>query len=145
MWGRYNGGDGPSRMVKQPTGSGGEPSSPNCRVSAGVKARHPSSCKLLAINDLQRNGHGDWRFCVTFCVTFLALSPCQNLLDSSNATVTSTCVSSFPRTSDICLMVAPALFKALTPVIGDRLFSRQRYCGLRYFRSCLVKVMQHRS
>ena len=62
-------------MAKQPTGSGGEPSSPNCGVSAGVKARHPSSCKLLAINDLQRNGHGDWRFCVTFCVTFLAPLP----------------------------------------------------------------------
>ena len=33
-------GDGPSRMVKRPTGSDGEPSSPNCGVSAGVKARH---------------------------------------------------------------------------------------------------------
>ena len=33
------GGDGPPRMVKQPTGSGGEPSSPNCGVSAGGKAR----------------------------------------------------------------------------------------------------------
>ncbi len=32
--------DGPSRMVKRPTGSGGEPSSPNCGASAGVKARH---------------------------------------------------------------------------------------------------------
>ena len=31
--------DGPSRMVKRPTGSGGEPSSPNCRASAGIKAR----------------------------------------------------------------------------------------------------------
>ena len=29
-------------MVKRPTGSGGEPSSPNCRASAGVKARHLS-------------------------------------------------------------------------------------------------------
>ena len=29
-------------MVKRPTGSGGEPSSPNCGVSAGVKARHLS-------------------------------------------------------------------------------------------------------
>ena len=28
--------DGPSRMVKRPTGSGGEPSSPNCGASAGV-------------------------------------------------------------------------------------------------------------
>lgn len=35
--------DGPSRMVKRPTGSGGEPSSPNCESSAGVKARHLSS------------------------------------------------------------------------------------------------------
>jgi hypothetical protein len=26
-------------MVKRPTGSGGEPSSPNCGASAGVKAR----------------------------------------------------------------------------------------------------------
>ena len=33
--------DGPSRMGKRPTGSGGEPSSPNRGASAGVKARHP--------------------------------------------------------------------------------------------------------
>lgn len=31
--------DGPPRMVKRPTGSGGEPSSPNCGASAGGKAR----------------------------------------------------------------------------------------------------------
>ena len=35
--------DGPSRMVKRPTGSDGEPSSPNCGASAGVKARQPHS------------------------------------------------------------------------------------------------------
>ena len=29
--------DGPSRMVKRPTGSGGEPSSPNCGASAGAR------------------------------------------------------------------------------------------------------------
>ena len=34
--------DGPSRMVKRPTESGGEPSSSNRGVSAGIKARHPS-------------------------------------------------------------------------------------------------------
>ncbi len=62
-------------MVKRPTGSGGEPSSPNCGSSAGVKARHLSSYKLLVINDLGRKGSGDWRFCVTFCVTFLAPLP----------------------------------------------------------------------
>ena len=39
-WG-YNGVDGPSRMVKWPTESGGEPSSSNCGASAGVKARQP--------------------------------------------------------------------------------------------------------
>ena len=33
--------DGPSRMGKRPTGSGGEPSSPNRGASAGIKARHP--------------------------------------------------------------------------------------------------------
>ena len=33
--------DGPPRMVKWPTGSGGEPSSPNCVASAGGKARQP--------------------------------------------------------------------------------------------------------
>ena len=33
--------DGPPRMVKRPTGSGGEPSSPNCVASAGGKARQP--------------------------------------------------------------------------------------------------------
>jgi len=27
-------------MVKRPTGSGGEPSSPNCGASAGVEVRH---------------------------------------------------------------------------------------------------------
>src|SRR5659263_442392 len=32
--------DGPSRMVMRPTGSDGEPSSPNRGASAGVKARH---------------------------------------------------------------------------------------------------------
>jgi len=39
--------DGPSHMVKRPTGSGGEPSSPNCESSAGVKVRQlPSPPKL---------------------------------------------------------------------------------------------------
>jgi len=61
--------------VKRPTGSGGEPSSPNCESSAGVKARHPSSCKLLAINDLGADRDDDWRFCVTFCVTFFPSQP----------------------------------------------------------------------
>ena len=62
-------------MVKRPTGSDGEPSSPNCESSAGVKARHPFSCKLLAINDLGLKGRGDWRFCVTFCATFTQPQP----------------------------------------------------------------------
>ena len=34
--------DGPPRMGKRPTGSGGEPSSPNCETSAEGKARHLS-------------------------------------------------------------------------------------------------------
>ena len=38
--------DGPSHMVKRPTGSDGEPSSPNCESSAGVKARQPHSIYL---------------------------------------------------------------------------------------------------
>src|SRR6218665_4078242 len=29
--------DGPARMVKRPSGSGGEPSSPNCGLSAGAR------------------------------------------------------------------------------------------------------------
>ncbi|MNS83133.1 hypothetical protein D3C72_1169070 [compost metagenome] len=41
--------DGPPRMGKRPTGSGGEPSSPNCGSSAGGKARHLSFQKLLAL------------------------------------------------------------------------------------------------
>jgi len=40
--------DGPPRMVKWPTGSGGEPSSPNCVASAGGKARQPSN-RLSAV------------------------------------------------------------------------------------------------
>ena len=36
--------DGPSRMVKRPTESGGEPSSSNCGASAGVKARQLTHC-----------------------------------------------------------------------------------------------------
>lgn len=40
--GTYNRPDGPSRMAKRPTESGGEPSSSNCSASAGVKARHLS-------------------------------------------------------------------------------------------------------
>ena len=39
--------DGPPRMVKRPTGSGGEPSSPNCGASAGGKARQlPLFCAV---------------------------------------------------------------------------------------------------
>ena len=41
--------DGPSRMVKRPTGSDGEPSSPNCGASAGVKARQPNSKSLACM------------------------------------------------------------------------------------------------
>ena len=54
-----------AKLVRQRVGNMGSslgertPSSPNCRVSAGVKARHPSFCKLLAINDLERNGAGN--------------------------------------------------------------------------------------
>jgi len=33
-------------MVKRPTGSDGEPSSPNCGASAGVKARQPYSSEF---------------------------------------------------------------------------------------------------
>ena len=35
-------------MVKRPTGSDGEPSSPNCGASAGVKARHPPFFSLMS-------------------------------------------------------------------------------------------------
>ena len=47
--------DGPPRMVKRPTGSGGEPSSPNCVVSAGGKARQPFNCVCCSIP--QENRH----------------------------------------------------------------------------------------
>ena len=36
----------PKRKFDVPTGSGGEPSSPNCGASAGVKARH--LCQFMA-------------------------------------------------------------------------------------------------
>ena len=39
-------------MGKRPTGSGGEPSSPNCGASAGVKARQPHFLKLLHFQKL---------------------------------------------------------------------------------------------
>ena len=51
-------------MVKEPTGSGGEPSSPNSEVSAGAKARHlpkHDQQALVAIPshpDRQRRGSG---------------------------------------------------------------------------------------
>ena len=53
-WGQYIiSPDGPSRMVKRPTGSDGEPSSPNCGASAGVKARQPfSACAPAAPSSL---------------------------------------------------------------------------------------------
>lgn len=44
--------DGPPRMGKRPTGSGGEPSSPNCGASAGGKARQLPFQKSKQINDL---------------------------------------------------------------------------------------------
>ncbi len=57
--------DGPPRMVKRPTGSGGEPSSPNCGASAGGKARqlllaftsHPSAA-LSWLRCLQLSSSG---------------------------------------------------------------------------------------
>jgi len=74
--------DGPSRMVKRPTGSGGEPSSPNCGVSAGVKARQPHLRKVrihanfqcpgdsqsLILQQPQSNGLGTcaWQYFRTF-------------------------------------------------------------------------------
>ena len=45
--------DGPPRMVKRPTGSDGEPSSPNCGASAGGKARQPCSRFPFVVNNLR--------------------------------------------------------------------------------------------
>ena len=75
--------DGPSRMVKRPTGSDGEPSSPNCESSAGVKARHPTAYALVSNNNLalsgdgDGDGDGDFRICVTILCHILChfLSP----------------------------------------------------------------------
>ena len=39
-------------MVKRPTGSGGEPSSPNCGASAGVKARQPHLSVAMQVQRL---------------------------------------------------------------------------------------------
>ena len=56
--------DGPSRMVKRPTESGGEPSSSNCGASAGVKARqlthlpHDTLGSPLSALRLAGAGHG---------------------------------------------------------------------------------------
>jgi len=41
--------------VKRPTGSGGEPSSPNCGASAGVKARQPFSPESYCVDSFLRN------------------------------------------------------------------------------------------
>ena len=49
---RYNHPDGPPRMVKRPTGSGGEPSSPNCGASAGVRL-----VNLISSSDLDSAAH----------------------------------------------------------------------------------------
>ena len=59
-------------MVKRPTGSGGEPSSPNCESSAGVKARHLTPSKSIQIKDLDKFYRSRQAQCVTFCVTFRA-------------------------------------------------------------------------
>ncbi len=44
-------------MVKRPTGSDGEPSSPNCGASAGGRARHLNLKKMSANNELQKTRH----------------------------------------------------------------------------------------
>ena len=64
--------DGPSRMVKRPTGSGGEPSSPNCGASAGVKARQLTPSESFQIKDLDKFYRPRQAQCVTSCVTFPA-------------------------------------------------------------------------
>jgi hypothetical protein len=49
-------GDGPPRMEARPTGSGGEPSSPNCCDQCRGQARHPSYLPSVARKPLIRDG-----------------------------------------------------------------------------------------
>lgn len=66
------GSDGPSHMVKRPTGSGGEPSSPNCGVSAGVKVRHPNThngCEPCSLAIKKSKSH----FVAPSCSTWVSL------------------------------------------------------------------------
>ncbi len=41
-------------MVERPTGSDGEPSSPNCKASAGVKVRQPHSFSSYSLDSYLR-------------------------------------------------------------------------------------------
>lgn len=65
--------DGPSRMVKRPTGSGGEPSSPNCGVSAGVKARHLIHLKSAFLAGFVSRAAFRCDFVSLECVTLFSL------------------------------------------------------------------------
>jgi len=78
-------------MVKRPTGSDGEPSSPNCEASAGVKARQPLNCETR----MDKGFHA--KSCVIYlwyvsvsCVTFSKSTwigqPWQNCQASSSGT-----------------------------------------------------------
>ena len=57
-------------MVKRPTGSGGEPSSPNCGASAGGRARHltPLEIESFSMRTL------------TICLLSFSLSACGTAL-----------------------------------------------------------------
>ena len=68
-------------MEKRPTGSGGEPSSPNCGTSAGVKARHLSTSKLNDDKGLRPLAVENSGFCITWMchVTFYVDHPMAQL------------------------------------------------------------------
>jgi hypothetical protein len=58
-------------MVKRPTGSDGEPSSPNCGASAGVKARHLIHLKFAVLADFVPRAASRRSFVSLECVTSL--------------------------------------------------------------------------
>jgi len=128
--------DGPSRMVKRPTGSGGEPSSPNCGASAGVKAR-----QLTFIRAISR----------TFSATSLANKPFFAVTSAKNQSQHRRIVCHIEH--DVAGKTAAQQVKAFSPKVPlhggycHQYLAVRRYCRHHRFESGSTKnqAMRRRS
>ena len=87
-------------MVKRPTESGGEPSSSNCRASAGVKARHLTFWAT------------SMKFQTCFLITALLLSSCASTVPQAPS------VAQAPASPQVSFVDLPKFERQLSTSLG---------------------------